>query len=354
MKNKLLPFYITLFVMSVLLSTAGAAPESEQKCLICHGKVGFKKVESTGQVRHLFVDTKALSKSVHKGKQCTDCHFDVRGIPHKKTPEKVQCVRCHYNGSPEGVPESDAYLAYEKSVHGRELAAGNEKAPACQDCHGDHKIKHVKDDNSVTSHGLIAETCGKCHMKEYAEYTGSVHGRAVEEGIEDAPTCTGCHGEHSIEKSEREGSSVYVKNISKLCSDCHSVESVVGKYGIEVEQVATFQDSFHGVANKFGSKTVANCSSCHGVHNILEDTNPQSSVHPDNIPTTCGKEGCHPGANANYAKGKIHVNVHSKDAGIIYWIALFFKYLTISVMCGLLGHIALDFYRKLRKGKYNK
>ncbi len=335
-----------VFLMPVFLYPA------QQKCLICHGKLGFKKVKETGKVKRLYVDTEKLNNSVHKDKKCTDCHYNVESIPHQDTPGRVNCQHCHYRGNPEGAPETDKYIAYEKSVHGKEVKKGNPDAPVCQDCHGNHNIKPVKSPKANTAHSKVAETCGKCHMKQYNAYMNSTHGIAVyEEGSEEAPDCTGCHGEHSIESSESPESKVFASNISHTCSDCHSVEGIVGKYGIKTEQVKTYEESFHGIATKYGSKTVANCASCHGNHKILPPSNPRSSVHPDNIPQTCGKENCHPGANANYAKGKIHVDPASREAGIIYYVATFFKYLTITVMIGLILHILFDFYRKSRKGR---
>jgi hypothetical protein len=163
-------------------------------------------------------------------------------------------------------------------------------------------------------------------------------------GKEDSAVCD-CHGEHTIAYEPR--SPTYVTRIPVTCSRCHASVTVVGKYGIQTEQVATYDRSFHGIAIKFGGKTVANCASCHGIHDILPSSNPKSAVHVDNIPKTCGK--CHEGANANYAKGKIHVDPTKREAGPVYWVSLFFKWLTISTMIGLGVHIGLDLFRRLRR-----
>ncbi len=338
-------------VIMILASCAvlyGALPI--QKCMICHGKKDFKKVREDGQVIHLYVDLKEIEESVHGKKICTDCHYDVIEIPHKETPKKVRCVRCHFKGNPEGAPESDAYLEYQKSVHGLETEKHNPKAPVCQNCHGNHNIRHTNDPSSQVYPERVASTCGKCHIEVYGEYINSIHGVAFyQSDILDAPTCTGCHGEHLIQPKTDPDSSINPINVVKTCEHCHKEEQIVGKYGIEVEQVATFEDSFHGIAVKFGSRTAANCASCHGVHDILPSSNSQSSIHIDNIPKTCGK--CHPGANKNYAKGKIHVDPHNKEAGIIYYVAAFFKYLTLLTMLGLIMHILLDLYRKSKTKK---
>jgi len=100
-----------------------------QKCTICHSKPDFKTIDNSGKVIPLFVDEKMVKKSVHAKKDCTDCHADVVEIPHRTPPKRVNCIRCHYAGNPEGAPQEINYDAYKLSVHGKALAAGNPKAP---------------------------------------------------------------------------------------------------------------------------------------------------------------------------------------------------------------------------------
>ena len=320
---------------------------SLEKCTLCHGKPEFRKILVDGQIRDLFATEDSLKGSVHEKKACVDCHFDVSEIPHRQRPKRVVCTHCHYKGNAEGAPQSDAYLEYFGSVHGEAIAKGNTKAPLCQDCHGSHDIRKTKDPASAVSHANVAETCGRCHIEIYAKYKTSIHGVAVSKGIMDAPSCTGCHGEHKIYGHLDPKSTVYATHVAEQCSKCHASVTIMSKYGIETEQVATYKNSFHGVAGQFGSRTVANCASCHGVHDIRPPEDPLSMVNPKNIPATCGK--CHPGANANFAVGKMHVNAHKKESGIIYYTALFFKYLTIATMLALIVHIFLDMYGRTRR-----
>ena len=320
---------------------------SVQKSLICHGKIDFKKVDETGKLKYLYVNDEDLRKSVHQKKGCTDCHADVNEIPHKTTPKQVNCARCHFKGNPEGAPQSDKYLEYQESSHGKAWAAGKKNAPGCQDCHGTHDVRHKADPLSHVTRANLARTCGRCHLEPYNQYMESVHGDAAYvKGVAEAPTCSDCHGEHNIIEHLNPQSSVYATNVSKKCSHCHGEEKIVGKYGIDAEQVKTFERSFHGIAIKYGDKTVANCASCHGIHNIRKKDDPKSSVYIENIPKTCGQQGCHPGANVNFAKGKIHVNPEKQEAGIIFWVAFAFKWLTILTMLALIIHILLDLYRR--------
>jgi hypothetical protein len=330
----------------------GSAPEalasiSLEKCTLCHGKPEFRKILVGGQVRDLFATADSLKGSVHEKKTCTDCHFDVAEIPHREHPKRVACTHCHFKGNKEGAPQSDNVLAYFDSVHGKAIAKGNPKAPLCQDCHGNHMVLKTKNPEAKVAHTRVAETCGRCHIEIYAQYKGSIHGAALAKGIQDAPSCPQCHGEHRIYAHGDPQSSVYSTKVSEQCSKCHASIAIMGKFNIEVEQVATYKESFHGVASQFGSRTVANCSSCHGVHDIRPDEDPLSSVNKKNIPRTCGK--CHPGASTNFALGKIHVDAKKKEAGIIYWTATFFKWLTIGTMLALIVHIFLDMYGRTRR-----
>ncbi len=337
------------------VSVKAQATIAVEKCMICHGKPELKRVDAAGKVHYLFVNLKVLKASVHAKKVCTDCHADVTVIPHTQKPKRVNCQRCHYKGNPQGAPQIDKYMEYEKSVHAQEVRKGNPKAPVCQDCHGNHDVRKTKDPLSHVFKNNVPETCGRCHMEEYAQYRHSIHGTALlDKGIMDAPSCTDCHGEHLILRHTNPQSPTYATRIVKTCAHCHEAVNIVGKYGINVEQVETYERSFHGIAVKFGEKTVANCASCHGVHNILPPEDPHSTVYIKNIPKTCGKPNCHPGANINFARGKIHVNPEKKSAGIIYWIALFFKILTASVLLGLIIHIAMDLYRRTQEYQQKK
>ncbi len=316
-------------------------------CDVCHARPDFKRVHKSGRTQSLFVDRAAIDASVHVGKACIDCHVDVVEIPHSALPQHVNCTQCHYKGNTVGAPQSDIYQEYEESVHGKALAEGNPKAPACQDCHGSHRILGHLAPAARVSRPNVSKTCGRCHLEVFSQFRTSVHGVDLIEGNPDVPTCTGCHSEHGIRSHEDPDSPTHLANISRTCSSCHAVAGIVGKYGISTGQVETYEESFHGVAIQYGMRTVANCASCHGVHDIRPPEDPESSVHVANIPSTCGK--CHPGANVNFAKGKMHVQAKDPASGIVYYVASFFKWLTILTVCGLGVHILLDLFRQLRR-----
>src|SRR5205814_8688487 len=85
---------------------------------------------------------------------------------------------------------------------------------------------------------------------------------------------------------------------------CHEGVTLTQEFGVASVRVSSYKDSYHGLASQLGSKVVANCASCHGVHNILPSADPRSMINASNLPQTCGQ--CHAGAGVNFTRGKIH------------------------------------------------
>jgi len=334
------------FFISFLAQGLAQEFSSNQECKRCHSNPNLKKILPDGKVTSQYVDLDLFYRSVHKKQACVYCHIDGTLSPHKNL-QKVNCQRCHFKGNLAGAPSLDRYKEYSESVHGRAIALGNIKAPICQDCHGSHYIFDKSDTLSRTNQEHIPQTCGTCHINIYNVYKVSVHGEALmKKHILVAPSCVDCHGEHDIREHTDPKSTVFLTKVSATCSRCHANKELIKEFNILAEPVETYKESFHGVAIKFGAKTVANCASCHESHAIFKSTDPRSSVYVDNIPRTCGK--CHPGASQNFAKGKIHINPAKKEAGIVYYISRFFKYLTLSVMLALVLYIILDLRKKLK------
>jgi hypothetical protein len=344
-----------LVIGGASLLTLLLPPETRalEKCLICHGKKDHHKIEATGRRISLYVDESLLKRSVHAFRVCTDCHVDIVEIPHKPAA-KVNCRRCHYAGNPVGAPEGELYDQYEHSVHGREVAAGNFKAPVCQDCHGGHDVFHHDSTDSRFYRKNIPGSCGTCHIDAYAAYQESVHGAALADDNPDTPVCSSCHGEHNIKRPALPDSRVSPIHVTETCSECHGPKGVVAKYGIKTDRTATFEESFHGVAQLMENMMVANCASCHGYHDIRAEDDPKSSIYPENIPQTCGKPQCHPEANTNFASGKIHIDPASEESGLLYYISRGFLILTVSVLAGLFVFIILDLVRRARSSRQKR
>ncbi|MBI5905030.1 MAG: hypothetical protein HZB86_05715 [Deltaproteobacteria bacterium] len=106
-------------------------------------------------------------------------------------------------------------------------------------------------------------------------------------------------------------------------------------------------DSFHGIAVEYGMTKAANCSSCHGVHDILPSADPASTVNRANLPKTCGK--CHPNAGPNFAKGPVHVEVSPKKALGVFAVRMFYTIFITALMVLFVLHVGLELY-----GRWNR
>ena len=90
---------------------------------------------------------------------------------------------------------------------------------------------------------------------------------------------------------------------------------------------------------------MANCASCHGVHNILPSSDPKSTINPKNLPKTCGQ--CHPGAGTRFAISQVHVAEGAAEPAALRLVREFYL-LLIPVTIGLmLLHNGGDWVRKL-------
>jgi predicted CXXCH cytochrome family protein len=174
-----------------------------------------------------------------------------------------------------------------------------------------------------------------------------VHGKDYVKGNKDIPVCTDCHSEHDIISPQDLNSTVYATKVADVCARCHDDEALARQYGFLTERLKTYSGSFHGTASKFGETRVANCASCHGFHGIRPSFDPKSSIHPDNLPQTCGN--CHPGAGENFAQGKIHVVSEKVSNKWAYFVKMFYIIMITAVISVFLVFIAADLFHRLRR-----
>ena len=319
-------------------------------CSACHEEENRKYLRS--------VHGAASSRGDPDAPTCAKCHGghhilaadDPRSTVYPTNLIRI-CITCHTDEAIEvrhDLPEQELFRAYENSVHGRAIEEkGLVVAAACNDCHGTHEIKPIDDPESLGQKHNIPEVCGKCHAGIYEEYRESIHGKAVESGVEEAPVCTDCHGEHMIAEVADPQSKVYSRNVAKTCSTCHDDREIVAEYGLAAKRYTTYLNSYHGVANKFGISYVANCATCHGVHNIRPASDPLSTINKRNLPETCGK--CHPGATENFALGEVHIEATKESSVGVYVVRAFYTwFIGILVTCFVL-YAVLETVGKLRR-----
>jgi cytochrome b subunit of formate dehydrogenase len=288
---------------------------------------------------------------------CQTCHGPVHKLLTAQDPQSPvakknlpdTCASCHSNPAflaSHQIPFAHPVESYKLSVHGRAVAAGNEDAATCSDCHGSHEIYAARDARSKVNHWNVPATCGACHSAIAQVYGQSVHGQAVAKGARDAPVCTDCHGEHVILAPTEAASPVSPVNVSTaVCGRCHGDATIEARYNLPTDRVPTFADSFHGLAERAGSQAVANCASCHGVHNIFPSSDPRSTVNPANLARTCG--ACHAGAGQRFAIGPVHILPESRsEHPVVRFIRRFYLLMIPLAIAFMLFHDLADLIRK--------
>jgi hypothetical protein len=193
----------------------------------------------------------------------------------------------------------------------------------------------------------IAGYCAHCHGEVADAYQGSVHGRALAAGTTESPTCTDCHGEHAIAAPSEPTSNVAPRNIPKTCSACHDEERLASRLGLPAGRLATYLDSYHGVVNRYGEAAVANCATCHGVHDIRPSSDTLSSIHPRNLGRTCG--ACHPGVGDRLVGARVHVAAEPSSSRGMYYVRLFYILLIGGLMFCFVAYMGIEIYGTWRR-----
>jgi formate dehydrogenase gamma subunit len=307
------------------------------KCMECHSDADLTMEKDGGEVS-IFVDEKKLKQSVHAEKSCWDCHKDLtEEHPDNEVAAKpVDCASCH---------EQEA-RTFGGSVHGQALLSGQDAAPTCKDCHGSHDVFSPQSVQSPLHYSRQAETCGQCHEAEAEDVAASIHGKATLKGVREAPSCTDCHEEHNLHSL---AGSAALREVGDTCSRCHQSERINTKFGMPGDRVKTFFESYHGLALKGGAANAANCASCHGYHKVLPSSDPESTVHKENLVETCGK--CHPGAGENFTADPIHMfDDPSGELGAVvnHWVRILYIALIVVVIGSMLLHNFLSWMRALK------
>jgi hypothetical protein len=154
-------------------------------------------------------------------------------------------------------------------------------------------------DGFLAAARYMPDNCLTCHraMEEPTamKYTSDVH---YAKGI----SCAGCHGGDPTTADQEQAMSpehgfigVPADDaISTACAKCHSSEPVmrtVFASKLEINQDAEMAASVHGKAEADGQGRLAQCVTCHGVHNIKRVKDPASPVNHLNVTKTCAR--CH-------------------------------------------------------------
>jgi hypothetical protein len=197
-----------------------------QGCLICHADM---KLKDDKVLKALYFSPDTIKKSAHYEVGCAGCHSNYTEKPtdsHELISEagtedfikiaRASCVKCKDHNKQ--VKEMSV------SAHtGEPTLEALTDQPTCLDCHTFHDEMNMKKDKAWAAerHMDAINRCGKCHKSTYANYSDYYHGRAYKMGMEAAPACWDCHGNHSIMYAQEKGSLVTGDNLVKTCRKCH-------------------------------------------------------------------------------------------------------------------------------------
>lgn len=336
--------------------TQGEKPSNET-CLACHQQEGMS-VEIGGQPLALTIDSTKFEASVHGAEAvaCVDCHTNITGFPHPEvtasSPRDFSlemyptCQQCH----------NEQYQKVLDSVHQTALAAGNNNAAVCTDCHNPHTQTRLTDKKTgellLGARLVIPQTCAKCHSSIYETYKKSVHGSALtEEGNQYVPTCIDCHGVHNIKNPT---SATFRNSVPSLCANCHTNETIMKQYGISTNVLSTYVADFHGTTVQMFEKNYPDqptnkpvCTDCHGVHDIMRPDDPQAGIaFKKNLLVKC--QQCHPDATTStFTDAWMSHYEPSPDVfPMVYYVNLFYKFFIPAVLGGMSFYVLTDVYRR--------
>lgn len=339
----------------------GQKPDNSQ-CLGCHSEPGQVFTFPNGDTVSISVDPKMYDTTVHMNLSCQVCHTNISGYPHPQNTAQtakeytlqyaISCNRCHPNQATQVMD----------SAHSRLAAEGNENTPVCADCHNPHTqpaiAKDANGDPAATEHANIANICAQCHSQIVSEYKESVHGKVLfTEGNADVPACDECHGIHNISQAR---TVQFRLNSPQLCADCHTDETVMGKYDISTNVLNTYVADFHGTTvtlfEKAGDETENNkpvCYDCHGVHNIKAVDDPEKGLQvKENMLVACQR--CHPDASENFsASWMSHYIPDQQRTPLVFYVELFYNLFVPGVLGGMAVLVAADVFGRIRnRGKH--
>ncbi len=305
---------IALAVLVAAMVASGGWAQSNEDCLTCHGDRDLTGTRN-GREISVFVDEATFSHSVHGELECIACHSDLEGVefPHPERLRPVRCAACHEDVSDE--------LA--RGPHGRWATPPGQPSASCIRCHGVHDILPPKDPASPTNPANAEKLCGQCHEQQVREVERSAHGsrgRRVPRA-----SCVECHRGHDVTKPRDERTEL------AICVSCHP------------KQVGEQKQSVHARAALKGDPLAPSCVTCHGHHEILPRTDPESPTATMNVPLLCGR--CHHEGSKVSLERKIPQDRILENYSLsIHGEGLFKKGLTVTAVCTSChnSHLILD------------
>lgn len=283
--------YILFFAVITWAAFSGnVSAETNDECMVCHSDRTLSTTKR-GKVISLYVEEKRYAGSAHGELSCVSCHENYRPdeLPHVPKAGRVDCRKCH---------SGEEFRGFESSVHG--------KVGTCTSCHTTHAIERITNGTISVRKQHAEVMCSRCHGEVDRRYKASDHGKALASGLPNAPTCFDCHDTHNVVSPTSEGAKTARKTEAAMCLHCHLDDKEVrSRMGPSAGFIERYEKSVHGQSIKDGGEGAATCSDCHGSHDMMRGSNPESKVAKGKIAATCGQ--CHSDVREQFEKS-IHGN----------------------------------------------
>ncbi len=235
---------------------------------------------------------------------CVDCHqpHKVRKVFYTQGMADADCLRCHAH---EQLKSRDGRVLF---VRAAEVTSSRHAKVACSQCHSQVNASRVRPCETITD----KVDCSKCHEEVGQQYQSSRHGQLLAKNDPNAPNCKECHGTHRVLGKHDPQSLSFPTNVPDLCARCHreGKKAAVRYTGRQHEIIERYTESIHGKGLlKSGLTVTATCTNCHSAHRELPQSDPESTVNPKNLPTTCGT--CHHGIQEQFVQS-VHATMVGK------------------------------------------
>jgi len=268
-------------------------------CAVCHAEI-----ES---VHRKVIRGELWEKQEHILPACVDCHqpHEIRSAFYDYGMADRDCLECHENQNLVATDDGRSLF-----VNYDELKSSEHTTIACSQCHSEVNVSKHRPCETIVSE----VDCSSCHAQVGEDYEKSTHGMLASRLDKNAPTCIECHGSHGTMGRLDPISPIFAINIPSLCAKCHreGEQAAIRNEGSEIDIIEHYTESIHGKGLlKSGLTVTATCTDCHTAHKELPHDNPESSINPVIIASTCGN--CHHGITEQFEKSVHSPNVTSTD-----------------------------------------
>ncbi len=270
-------------------------------CTQCHSQIE--------DVHRQTIRGELWEKEAHVLPACVDCHqpHRVRKEFYTQGMADADCLRCHGN---QGLKSRDGRSLF---VAAAELAGSRHVKVACSQCHSEVNVSKVRPCETITQ----KVDCSKCHEAIGQDFQRSTHGQLFAKNDANAPSCKECHGTHGVLGKHDPQSLTFAPKIPDLCARCHreGKKAAVRYTGSQHDIIPHYTESIHGKGLlKSGLTVTATCTSCHTAHRELPKADPESTVNPKNLPSTCGQ--CHHGIQEQFVNSVHSASITKTDKAL--------------------------------------